>query len=99
MTTRDKGRKWMWWFLGVLAALQIYFVRELLAAYLLFSVGFVAVAVLMASVYILQKLWEAGLAHAARHSAPVVSFARRGWRFAEDLTKRPFRRPGSQPVQ
>lgn len=89
----------MWWFLGIMGALQIYFVRELLAAYLLFTIGFVAVTMVVASGYMLQKAWEAGLAHAARHSAPVVSLARRGWGFAEDLTKRPFRRPGSQPVQ
>ena len=42
MKNKDKGRKWMWWFLGVLAALQLYFVRELLAAFALFAVGFAA---------------------------------------------------------
>jgi len=30
MKTKDNGRKWMWRFLAVLAALQLYFVRELL---------------------------------------------------------------------
>ncbi len=32
MKTKDKSRKWMWWFLGIVVALQLYFVRELLAA-------------------------------------------------------------------
>jgi hypothetical protein len=95
MKIRDMGRKWMWWFLGVLAAMQIYFVRELLAAYLLFSVGFVAVTMVVSSVYMLHKTWQAGLARAARYSTPVLSLAHRGLSFAVDVTKRPLRRPGS----
>ena len=39
---RDKDRKWMWWLLGVIGALQLYFVRELLAAFALFAMGFLA---------------------------------------------------------
>ena len=37
---KDSARKWMWIFLVALVALQIYFVRELLAALFLFTVGF-----------------------------------------------------------
>jgi hypothetical protein len=99
MMTRDKGRKGMWWFLGALAAMQLYFVRELLAAYLLFTFGFAALTLLVAGAYMLQKAWEAGLTQAVRYGAPAWSLARRGWGFAEDMTKRPFRRPGSEPVQ
>ncbi len=79
--------------------MQMYFVRELLAAYLLFSVGFVAVTMVVSSVYMLQKVWQAGLARAARYSVPVLSFARRGLSFAEEVTKRPLRRPGSEAAQ
>jgi hypothetical protein len=99
MKIRDGGRKWMWWFLGVLAAMQLYFVRELLAAYLLFSVGFVAVTMVVSSVYMLHKTWQAGLARAPRYAAPVLSLARRGLSFAEELAKRPLRRPGSEAAQ
>jgi hypothetical protein len=99
MKIRDVGRKWMWGFLGVLAAMQMYFVRELLAAYLLFSVGFVAITMLVSSVYMLQKVWQAGLARAPRYSASALSLARRGLSFAEDVTKRPFRRPGSEAAR
>ncbi len=34
MTKKDRGRKWMWWFLAALAALQLYFVQELIAEHL-----------------------------------------------------------------
>ena len=35
----DHARRWMWWFLAVLVALQLYFVRELIAALLLAATG------------------------------------------------------------
>src|SRR6476661_3774161 len=44
MKIKDSNRKWMWWFLGVVLALQLYFVRELLAAFALFALGFAAIA-------------------------------------------------------
>ena len=47
MKTSDKSRKWMWWFLGILAAMQLYFVRELLAAFALFAL--VAVSLMLTS--------------------------------------------------
>ncbi len=99
MKIKDNGRKWMWRFLGVVVALQLYFVRELLAAFALFAMGFAAIAMMIAIVYMLQKGWEAGLARAAQSSAPVFTVARRGLAFAEEVAKRPFRRPGSEPAQ
>ena len=44
MENKDKSRKWMWWFLGIVVAFQLYFVRELLAAFALFAVVFAAIA-------------------------------------------------------
>src|SRR5215471_9234247 len=46
MKNKDKSRKWMWWLLGSITALQAYFVRELLAAFALFALGFLAIATL-----------------------------------------------------
>ena len=58
MQNKDKSRKWMWWFLGIVVALQLYFVRELLAAFALFALAFAAIAGLIAGLYMLQKGWE-----------------------------------------
>lgn len=85
----------MWWFLGVVLALQLYFVRELLAAFALFALGFAAIAAAVVSVYMLQKVWEAGVQRAADSRHPVISLARRGVNAVEDLARRPLRRPGS----
>jgi predicted membrane protein len=95
MKTKDSNRKWMWWFLGVVLALQLYFVRELLAAFALFALGFAVIAFVVVSLYMLQKVWETGVQRVADSQHPVVDIARRGVNAVEDLARRPLRRPGS----
>ncbi len=95
MKTKDKSRKWMWWFLGIVVALQLYFVRELLAAFALFALGFAVIAFAIAGLYLLQKAWEAGVQRVADSEHPVVNLARRGVNAVEDMARRPLRRPGS----
>lgn len=99
MKTKDKGRKWMWWFLGVLVALQLYFVQELLAAYALFAIGFAAITFAVLSIYMLQKGWEVAVQRLAASSHPAVNLARRGMVAVEDLARRPLRRPGSATIR
>jgi len=98
MQKRDKGRKWIWWFLGIVAALQLYFVRELLAAFAIFVLGFAVIGVCIASLYMFQVAWGAGVARLAASQHPLVLAARRGVVSIEDMARRPIRRPGSQPV-
>jgi hypothetical protein len=95
MKIKDSNRKWMWWFLGVVLALQLYFVRELLAAFALFALGFAGIALVVMSLYMAQKVWEAGVQRVADSQHPVVEIARRGANAVEDLARRPLRRPGS----
>jgi len=95
MKTKDSNRKWMWWFLGIVIALQLYFVRELVAAFALFALGFAAIAFVVMSLYMLQKVWETGVQRVADSQNPVVDMARRGVNAVEDLARRPLRRPGS----
>ena len=52
MKTKDSNRKWMWWFLGVIGAMQLYFVRELLAAFALFALGFGVIAFVIGALYL-----------------------------------------------
>jgi hypothetical protein len=95
MQNKDKSRKWMWWFLGIVVALQLYFVRELLAAFALFALAFAAIAGLIAGLYMLQKGWEVAVARLAESAHPLVTTARRAVAAVEDLARRPLRRPGS----
>lgn len=99
MKNKDKGRKWMWWFLGIVGALQLYFVRELLAAFALFALGFAAIAALVVGIYMAQKTWEAGVARLAESNHPAVNLARRGVGAVEDFVRRPVRRPGSEAAR
>jgi hypothetical protein len=99
MSKKDSGRKWIWWFLGIIAALQLYFVRELLAAFALFALGFLGIAVCISTLYLAQKGWEAGVARLAASQHPLVLAARRGVATVEDLGRRPIRRPGSEPTR
>jgi predicted membrane protein len=92
---RDGTRKWMWMFLGSLVALQLYFVRELLAAFALFALIFAVIAVVVGGLYMLQSGWQLAVHRVADSSHPMVEVARRGAEFVEDMARRPLRRPGS----
>jgi hypothetical protein len=91
--TDDKSRKWLWWFLAVGVALQLYFVRELMAAFALFAAGFAVIALLIAALYMIQKGWEVGVARFTVSQSPAASMARRAVSGMEELGRRPFRRP------
>ena len=91
--TDDKSRKWMWWFLAMGVALQLYFVRELLAAFALFAAGFAVIALLITGLYMAQKAWEVGVARIGESRSPAASMARRVASAMEELGRRPFRRP------
>jgi uncharacterized membrane protein YhaH (DUF805 family) len=99
MKNKDKSRKWMWWFLGAFAALQLYFVRELLAALALFAVAFAAIATLVASLYMLQAGWAVAVERLAESKHPVMVAVRQGVDNIEDLVRRPLRRPDSEPAR
>jgi hypothetical protein len=72
---KDHGRMWLWGFLAVIALSQLYVVRELFAAFALFAIGFVAIALVVTSLYMLQKSWELALARLAVLRHPVINIA------------------------
>lgn len=96
METKDKYRKWMGISLAVLASLQLYFVRELLAAFALFILVFGLLGAVIAGVYMLQKSWEAGLGFMLASQNRWVLAMRRGISFAEDWARRAIRRTGPE---
>src|SRR5260370_41803064 len=55
MKTKDSSRKWMWWFLAVVLAMQLYFVRQLLAAFALFVLVCAAIAFVLGTVNMLHQ--------------------------------------------
>ena len=95
--SEERARKWMWGFLAALVALQIYFVRELLAALILFSLLFALVAVLAGISFLVRQTAQ----RQAWAEASVRARARvgRALTVLGELSRKPFRRPRSEPVQ
>jgi len=54
---------------------QLYFVRELLAAFALFVVGFAALALLVVTFYTLQNCCKLAVARLAEFRQPVLNMA------------------------
>ena len=72
---KDNGRIWLWGFLAVIVMSQVYFVQELLAVFALFSLGFAAIALVVASLYTLQHCWELAVVRLADFRRPVMNVA------------------------
>lgn len=72
---KDKDRIWLWGLLAVIVISQIYFVQELLAAFVLFAVGFAAIALVVAGVYMLQHCWELAVIRFADIRRPAMNVA------------------------
>ncbi len=88
MKNKDNSRKWMWWFLGVILAMQLYFVRELLAAFALFVLGFAALASVVVVLYMLHHGWVVAVEGLAASQNPAVTYAKRNVNAAEEFARR-----------
>ena len=71
----DSGRKWLWGFLAVIALAQFYVVRELLAAFAIFALGFAALALVVGTLYMLQLSWELAVTRISALRRPVITMA------------------------
>jgi hypothetical protein len=99
MLSEKKARKWMWAGLAAFVALQVYFVQEMLAALMLFTGVFVIFAIVALAIYLLDRAGQWSLGWAGERVRPAILLARRGLTLAEDLSKKPFRRPRSETAQ
>lgn len=98
-TKEAKIRKRLAVGLLVLLVLQLYFVRELIAAEILFGLGFLVLLTLGGIFYLVGAIGERSLdwiEAGARAAAPV---ARRGYARIEEISKKPFRHPRSESAQ
>lgn len=68
----NRARKWMWRVLAALAAVQLYFVRELLAALALFAVAFIVLGLTGLLLYLMHGAGQRGLVWAERSSQLVA---------------------------
>src|ERR1700690_1229443 len=94
-----KVRKRVALFLFVFLVLQLYFVRELIAAEVLFGLGFLVLFTLGGIFYFVGAIGERSfnlLETGVRAGTPL---ARRAYTKVEELSKKPFRHPRSESAQ
>ncbi|MGH9593225.1 MAG: hypothetical protein ACRD5L_09045 [Bryobacteraceae bacterium] len=87
----DPFRKFLWIGLAALVVAQVYFVRELIAALVLFTGLFVVLSVIAGVVYLVGRVGESTISMAE-------PAAKRGLEIAEEVSKKTFRRPRSAPA-
>ena len=96
---QPKTKKRIIWTLAILFVLQLYFVRELIAAELLFGLLFAATFLLAAICYLLGTISVDGLDWAEAGVRTVTTAARRYYSIVEEISKKPFRHPHSESAQ
>jgi len=96
---KAKVRKGLLSILAAFFVFQLYFVRELLAAELIFGIGFAVVVVMVGIFYLIGTLGERGLELTEAGARVVASSARRGYSTLEEISKRPVRHPHSESAQ
>lgn len=96
---KAKVRKGLLSILAAFLIFQLYFVRELLAAELIFGLGFAVVLLLVGIFYLVGTLGERGLELTEAGARVAVSSARRGYSTLEEISKRPVRHPHSESAQ
>ena len=96
---KAKLRKGLMAGVAVFFVFQLYFVRELIAAELLFGVGFAILLVLGGLAYLVGTLGERGLDFAEVGVRVIGDSARRGFSSLEEISKKAFRQPRSESAQ
>ncbi len=94
-----KVRNRVGWGLAIFLVLQLYFVRELIAAELLFGVLFAFMFALAGLFYVVGTIGVIGRGWAEAGARVVAVSARRGYSTFEEISKKPFRHPHSESAQ
>jgi hypothetical protein len=99
MIRKAKVRKGLLSIVAIFFILQLYFVRELIAAEVIFGLLFLGILALVGVSYVLGTIGERGLEWTEVGVRAIAGSARRGYIALEDLSKRPFRHPRSESAR
>jgi len=94
-----KVRKRLLFVLAIFLFLQLYFVRELIAAELLFGLGFLVLAVLGGIFYLVGSVGERSFDLMESGARAISPLARRVYAKLEGISKKPFRHPRSESAR
>ena len=70
---KDSRRKWMWGLLALILISQFYVIQEMLAVFVLFTLCFVMLALVVMSLYMFQNCWELVVARLTDIRQPVMN--------------------------
>jgi hypothetical protein len=97
---KAKVRKGLLSIVAAFFILQLYFVRALLAAELIFVLFFLVILALVGVAYVLGTIGERGLAWTEVGVRTLAGSAKRGYlALEEEISKRPFRHPRSESAR
>jgi len=101
MTPREiyqnrKVRLWFWVGVIALVALQLYYVREMLALLILFAVFFAIVTGLVLLLYLINRAGQFSLSKAEPYAVSAARAGRRGLGFVGEVSRKSFRRQHSE---
>ena len=100
---QQKLTRALWWALGITFVFQLYFVRELLAAELLFGAAFAVLFIIGLGIYMLGQAGERGFSWAESRSRALahatVHATRQGLSALEEISRKTFRHPRSESAR
>jgi uncharacterized membrane protein (UPF0182 family) len=96
---KSKVRKGLFSVAAAFFVLQLYFVRALIAAELIFVMLFVMLLAIVAISYVLGAIGEQGLEWTEVGVRAIAVSAKRGFAALEEVSKRPFRHPRSESAR
>jgi len=97
--SRARVKKWMWGVVVAVIALQVYFVREIVAAELLFAMIFATILLLAFAFYLVKEAGERGIGLAESLVRVASPAFRRGLQYLEAVSRRSFRRTRSESAR
>ena len=89
----------IWLAVAVFVALQVYYVQEMLAALLIFSILFAVVCAVLLVMFLLDRASQRTVKWAEPGAARVAQAARRGVALAEELAGKHTPAPVEEPHQ
>jgi fatty acid desaturase len=96
--TKLKAKRWLWFVLAAFAAIQLYYVQEMLAALLLFSVLFIVAAIVALILFLVDLAGESALAWAEPRVVQASKSARL-WPRLEEASRRLLHRLRSETAR
>jgi hypothetical protein len=96
---QQKLTRALWWALGITFVFQLYFVRELLAAEILFGAAFAVLFIIGLGIYVIGQAGERGFGWAESRARALVQATRQGLSALEEISRKTFRHPRSESAR